>query len=269
MSDFSIEFDVSALDKLDELALLAHQDYNLGGAGDWFGEFRGGLYGCQARLYGVERHYSDVHAWQPRVRLRTDIEYQLAAILFHLDSVLECFTFAINALGWAVMPSGFRDITDAKWLKRICPRDLLADPAKTPALSPNGYAHVFPTVQRIWQNQVQLINRIRDLHDISKHRTTVFVGGRCRLDPPAGFYEAAGISEEHKLATLLSPMAEIILKHDPKLPAIHRTPKTVQPGELLEDLVPSFAAFIKTSSEAALADAQAHVPLTEKQFRKS
>ena len=62
-------------------------------------------------------------------------------------------------------------------------------------------------------------------------------------------------------------MAEIILKDDPKLPAVHRTPRAVRQGELLEDLVPSFAALIKTTGTSALGDAQANVPLKENRLR--
>ena len=62
-------------------------------------------------------------------------------------------------------------------------------------------------------------------------------------------------------------MAEIILKDDPKLPSVHRTPKAVRQGELLEDLVPSFAALINITGTAALTDAQANVPLKEKRLR--
>ena len=63
------------------------------------------------------------------------------------------------------------------------------------------------------------------------------------------------------LRLLFWPMAEIILKPDPKLPAVQRTPRAARQGELLEDLVPSFAALIKTSGAAALADVQVNVPL--------
>jgi len=86
-----------------------------------------------------------------------------------------------------------------------------------------------------------LIAKIRDLHDVSKHRRTIFVGGQARSDPPDGFYEALGLPEDAARRALLWPMAEIILQDDPKSPAVHRTPKAVRDGELLEDLVPSFA----------------------------
>ena len=88
MPAFSVQFDLAPLESLDQLALLARQDYNLGGVGKWFNEFRGGLYGFYARLYGIQRHYYEVHAWLPHVRLPTDTEYHLASILFQMDSAL-------------------------------------------------------------------------------------------------------------------------------------------------------------------------------------
>lgn len=68
MPDFAVLFASEPFESLDRLALLARQDYNLGGVGDWFGDFRGGLYGFYARLYGLQRHYFEVHEWLPRVR---------------------------------------------------------------------------------------------------------------------------------------------------------------------------------------------------------
>jgi hypothetical protein len=264
LPEFSVQFDPAPFEALDQLALLARQDYNLGGAGDWFGEFRGGLYGFYARLYGVQRHYFEVHAWLPRVRIPTETEYHLASILFHMDSALECITFALNALGWIAMPAGFRDLTDAKALKRITPFDILGDATRTaPIAHLSGYQKVFPTVQGAWQNEAQLIAQVRDLHDVSKHRRTIYVGGQGRLDPPDGFFEALGLPEDADRHGLLSPMAEVILMDDPKLPRVRRTPQAVRQGELLEDLVPSFAALIKTTGSAAIGDAPANVPLKE------
>jgi len=265
MTDFSLQFKSAPFEALDQLALLATQDYNLGSAGDWFGEFRGGLYGFYARLHGVRIHYSEVHAWLPRVRLPNDIEYQLTTILFQMDSALECFTFALNALGWAAHPSGFRDVTDVRTLRQVGPLDILGDPIRIPAVLPirTGYAEVFPRLQAIWQREAALIARIRELHDVSKHRRTVFLGGKLRSDPPNGFYEALGIAEDDVQRTILSPMAGIILMHDPKAPSAQRTSTPSEQRELLEALVPSFTSVINESATAALEDAQTNVPLNE------
>lgn len=269
MPEFSVQFDLAPFEALDQLALLARQDYNLGGAGDWFGEFRGGLYGFYARLYGVQLHYSEVHAWLPRARITAETEYHLASILFQMDSALECLIFALNSLGWVVMPAGFRDVTDTKALKRISPLDILGDATKTPPIAPlAGYQTVFPAIQGAWQNEAQLITQVRDLHDVSKHRRTIYVGGQARLDPPDGFFEALKLPENVGSRTLFLPMAEIILKEYPKLPLVQRTPKAVRQGELLENLVPTFATLIKITGMAALSDAQANVPLKEKRFRR-
>src|SRR5260370_33896554 len=105
MPEFAIKFNDFPFKALDELALLACQGYNLGDTGNWFLEFRGGLYAMYARLNGVRRHYYELHAWGPRPIQAVDSEYHLASIFFHMDSALECFTFALNALGWAVKPA--------------------------------------------------------------------------------------------------------------------------------------------------------------------
>ena len=270
MPTFSVQFDLEPFEALDQLALLARQDYNLGGSGDWFGEFRRGLYGFYARLYGVQRHYLDVHAWIQRVRSPSETEYHLASVMFQMDSALECLTFALNALGWVVLPADFRDVTDVKALRLISPRDILGDPTSTPPVLPlkSGYQKLFPDTQIAWQNQAQLIARIRDLHDVSKHRQTIYVGGKLRMDdPPDGFFEALGLTSNPGRHYLLRPMAEIILQDNPKRPIVGRTPKAVQQSDLLEDLVPSFAALIKTTGKAAQGDAQANVPLKEKRLR--
>jgi hypothetical protein len=237
MPDFSVTFETASFESLDQLALLARQDYNLGGTGEWFGEFRGGLYGFYARLYGVQIHYVEVHAWRPRIRFPADAEYHLTSILFQMDSAIECLTFALNALGWAVAPSGFRDVTDSKSLRSVSPSDVTGGLAGGRGVQPlPGFASIFPRTQALWQSQALLLSRIRDLHDVSKHRQTIFVGGMARLDPPEGFFEALGVADDVSRARLW-PMAEIILKSDPKVPAVQRTPSATAQHELLESRV--------------------------------
>lgn len=95
MSELSIEFDTKPLIEIDQIALLARQDYNLGGNGDWFHEFRGGLLALYSRLNGVLKDYLELHAWLPRIR---DPECNLASIFFQMDSALECFTYALLSI---------------------------------------------------------------------------------------------------------------------------------------------------------------------------
>jgi hypothetical protein len=71
---FEISFNVEKLHELDQFALLARQDYNLGGKNDWFGCFRGGLYCMYSRLLGVAQNYSMIHSWIPKVRPPSDTE---------------------------------------------------------------------------------------------------------------------------------------------------------------------------------------------------
>lgn len=274
MPDFAVHFDGEPFAALDRLALLGRQDYNLGNAGDWFGRFRGGLYGFYARLYGVQRHYSEVHEWLPRLRTPSETEYHLASIFFQMDSALECFTFALNALGWATMPSGFRNVMDAGELRCISPLDVLGNPTRTPPVPPKlGYTSMFPSFQTLWQSHVKLISQIRNLHDVSKHRQTIYVGGQRRLDAPPSFYQSLGIPEQSNdredstLRTLLCPDAEIILKPEPKSPSIQRSAQPINRRDLLENLVPSFRQFINTSGQSALADARVQLHLKEGSFR--
>lgn len=258
MTEFSVQFDTASFRSLDTFALLADQKYNYGDIGDWFGAFRGGLYGFYSRLHGVEVHYSEVHAWlPPRIRI-TDTEYHVTTILFHMDSALECLTYALNALGWVANRAEFRDIANAAQLRRISPADILKP-------SMPGYATLFPTLQRLWQAESSLIERIEELHDVSKHRHMVYKGGKLRSDPPPGFYEALGIGEDdHRF--LFAPAEETMLEDDPKTPRAQRASHRSKP-DLLEDLVPAFAELVKDTGSAVLADARANMTLKTKQFR--
>lgn len=268
MADFRLQIDAGAYHELDQFALLARQDYNIGDKSDWFGAFRGGLYGFYARLHGLVVHYREVHAWVPRPRSPSETEYHLASIMFSMDSALECLTFALNALGFAHSSTDFRDVGDHRSLKRIAPVDILGNPAATPPRDPlTGYARVFPTLQAWWQSHQSMIDRIVDLHDVSKHRETIFVGGMCRMDPPPGFYESLGIPENRSVRAQFWPMAEIILRKDPKLPHASRTPQTVDEQVLLENLVPEFAALISRSGDLALADARRNISLRFQEFQ--
>jgi hypothetical protein len=206
VSDFVLRFDTAAFEQLDQFALLVCQDYNLGNQGNWFGTFRDGLYGFYARLYGVAVHYQIVHAWLPAVRSPMETEYHLASIFFNLDSAIECLTFALNTLGYAAMPSSFRNVSDVRALKRIGPKDLLGDPLANPPRPPlAGYCTIFPNVQLLWQSEHILLNRIVEQHDVSKHRQTIFVGGMARLDPPIGFYESHGIPDDEAIRVQFWP----------------------------------------------------------------
>ena len=111
-----------------------------------------------------------------------------------MDSAVECLTYALNALGYALATNSFRDVSDAKELKKINPKDIIGDnSANPPRPSLAGYVKFFPKLASLWQSKSTMLNHIFELHDVSKHRQTICVGGRLRSDPPPGFYESLGI----------------------------------------------------------------------------
>src|SRR5258708_9896604 len=111
MPKYDINIDRVYAQKLDDFALLADQAYNLGDKGDWFGCFRGGLYGMYGRLYGVQFHHKVIHTWESKLTQMRQVDFQVSSLLFNMDSALECFTFGLNALGWIVEESQFKCVT--------------------------------------------------------------------------------------------------------------------------------------------------------------
>lgn len=262
MADFKLRIDLDPLKELDEFALLACQRYNLGNETDWFGSFRGGLYGFYARIHGVLIHYEDVHSWMPKPRTPTELEFQVTSVLFNMDSAIECLAFALNALGFAIFPSGFHDVTDRRALTKVSPRNLIG-----PNSVIHGYAQIFPRVQAYWISHQDLLTSIFDLHDVSKHRQTIVTGGRIRNDPPAGFFSALGIQDNKRLQVIVSPSAEISLLRDPKAPKVEPPPQTVSERVLLETLANEFHEFVNESAKLALADSRANILLNHDEFQ--
>lgn len=262
MSDFDLKFDLQTYDELDQFALLACQNYNYGNASDWFSSFRGGLYGSYARIQGIVTHYYDVHSWKPRLRWPRETEYHLASIFFNMDSSVECITFALNALGFCALNDGsFRDVTKSEELRCVSPKDIIGRTTLT------GYEKVFPSIQKLWKNNNKMLSTIIEQHDVSKHRQTIYVGGMVRNDPPPGFFESLGISENALNRTLYFPSKEIILKHKPKTPSVERVSLPREDHELLENLVPDFRDFILETGIRALDDAKCNIKLKVNKLR--
>ncbi|MCP5007209.1 MAG: hypothetical protein GY941_25195 [Planctomycetes bacterium] len=270
MSNFTLNIELSKFNELDQFALLACQKYNYGNNTDWFGSFRGGLYGSFARIHGLINHYYEVHTWKIRMRHPAETEYQLASIFFNMDSFVECITYAFNALGFCFSNSAFRDVTKSNELRRVSPYDILGrieNHSPQPPLS--GYKSIFPSVQNFWKSNYRLLSTIFELHDVSKHRETIFTGGMVRGDPPAGFYKLLGIDENTSGKAIFSPMKEIILKNNPKTPRIERVQQPWKDRVLLEDLVPEFQNFIVETGIQALDDAKTNIPLKVDQFEQA
>ena len=82
------------------------------------------------------------------------------------------------------------------------------------------------------------MQRIRDLHDVSKHRRIVLSGGH-----------------------LGSDRIEIFLRRDPKAPPVARLPgQPVTEDDLLGTIGERFAELFNSSAEAALKDTR-NIPL--------
>lgn len=265
-TDYVLDFDLTAFSRLDDFALLACQEYNLRNDSDWFGTFRGGLYGFYSRIHGIAVHYHLVHSWIARPRLPTETEYHVASVLFNMDSALECLIYAINALGYAASPGNFRDVTSRQQLALIVPRDILGMPTANPPKEPlKGYSEIFPGTQTHCMANRSLVQTVVELHDVSKHRQAIYVGGMARLDPPLGFYESLVAGDRSKEA-LFWPSAEIILRPDPKSPNASRTPAERHECPTLEGLADEFVGFIHQLGRRALADAKANIELPHKEF---
>ena len=268
MSEFLLEIDLQAFHELDEFALLACQDYNYGNENDWFGAFRGGLYGTYARIHGVVTHYYAVHTWAPKPRPPTETEYHLASACFHMDSAIECMTFALNALGFCAKPALFRNIAEPSALRRVSPYDILGkDKTSPPCPALAGYSMIFPAVQKCWKSHETMLSTIFEQHDVSKHRETIYIGGMARRDPPPGFYESIGVSEDASQRAMFWPMKEIILKNEPKTPHAKRVSQTRENHVLFEDIVPQFRDLILETGLLALNDARRNIELRVRDFK--
>jgi len=270
MSEFHLNFDLKTFHELDEFSLLACQNYNYGNKNDWFGAFRGGLYGSYSRMHGVTTHYQEVHAWVPKPRPPTETEYHLASIFFNMDSTIECITFALNALGFCAEPSAFRDVSEANAIRKVSPFDILGkDNANPPCPPLDGYTKIFPSVQSYWKSRKNIWSIVFEQHDVSKHRGTIYVGGQLRLDPPPGFYENIGLSADSSQRMLFTPMKEIILQSEPKTPHTRRVPQPRENLALLEEFVPQFRDFVVETGSLALKDAKQNINLRVNEFERA
>jgi len=269
MSDFVLRFDKSAFEQLNKFAQLACQDYNLGDVSKWFNTFRSGLYGFYLRLHGVETHYQEAHTWIPRPRHPFETEYHLTSVLFNMDSSLECFVFALNALGYAAAPDGFRSVTERKALQNVFPRDIIGTVSANKIKNQlAGYEKVFPTTRKYWMEKRALIDAICELHDVSKHRHTIFWGANKSTDPPRGFYEQLGIAGMRDEEMRYWPDAEIILRNNPKAPEVDRSPDRRKDWPTLEALAGEFVRFVNQTGSLVLTDAKSNIHFPHAHFLK-
>jgi hypothetical protein len=150
-----------------------------GSGGDWRILFEDGLRGFAARISTVTESLCllDQPFQIPAGELSPeqwaiDTDKRIGEIFFGMDSAIECFVFALNAVGYLKSPSKFCDITTASGLKRIRPDNIAC-------CNPNhknpfpGYSEIFPRVVAHWTAHLTLIAEITDFHDVSKHRSCI------------------------------------------------------------------------------------------------
>jgi len=206
-----LNFDIGWYDALWDLGGKVVSDPASGTAENWVLVFRDGLRGMLARIAEADDHYTE------SLRLMRNppsnpnewavlADRHVAGVLFGMDSSVECFVFALNALGSAKSPSDFRDLADAKDLRRVSPQDILGPTSPADRDHPKpGYAKYFPRVQRFWIANESLLATIFQYHNVSKHRAAVVTGGDAttiylRADPKNAGH--GGSSSSHTLQSI-------------------------------------------------------------------
>lgn len=157
-------------------------DPRIGDHDNWLLTFRNSLRGMLARILAVDKHFVFLHQDQNNLAQSNPnewalmCEYHAGVIFFGMDSSLECFVFAVNALGFVKSPSEFCNITDPKAVRQIGPANILG--GLNNKLNPRpGYKQYFPQVEKLWTKKRSLLSTIFEYHDVTKHRSAVVTGG--------------------------------------------------------------------------------------------
>ena len=157
---------------LDEMACRLVSDSRVGDHDDWFLRFREGLHGMLARATVVAQNFQLLHEWEKRHRTilesRQEIECHTSVILFGMDSSLECYIFTVNALGYAVSPKAFENLTDAVALRRIGPKNILGGGPKDKNNPVPGYRQLYPNAAAHCTTNEPLIQLIMEHHDVNR-----------------------------------------------------------------------------------------------------
>lgn len=144
-------------------------------------------------------------------------------------------------------------------LRKISPRDVTGPGDGLPLA---GYVKYYPTFQNRLLASTELIRLIVDNHDVSKHRQSSFRGGTLRNDSPLGFFEIRGLPVGDLRRPLITPMQEVIVPKEPKLPMEAR-PNHADSWTKLETIISDFRTFIETAIACAGADVRGTIELSE------
>ena len=158
---------------------------------NWVLTYRYAIRGMLARIITVDRDYRGLNAPGDGSPADEDMttenarnwwnavwESYAGTLFFAMDSSLECFAYALNALGYLLSPAEFLDITAEEKLRRITPSNLFDPPSKGNAgYSPYpGCLKWFPRICGHWSANRSLLAHIIEYHDATKHRHSVIVG---------------------------------------------------------------------------------------------
>lgn len=157
----------------------------------WVLTFRCAVRAMKARIFTIDRDYRSLNepgcGFTPIHELATTKgrnewnvvwESYAGVLFFAMDSSLECFTFALNALGYLVRPADFIDITNDKKLKHITPANLLDPPMENNKKQSiyGACQRLFPQIGAHWSANRDLVTTIIEYHDATKHRHSAVVG---------------------------------------------------------------------------------------------
>jgi len=245
------------LDALDTPALTACQGYNFGDRGSWFLCFRGAVSGMLSRRAGADRHYRILTDWVATSPFR-DHEHELAVCLFCMDSAIECWAFALNAIGFGVGQASFLDVAVHQDLRRVSPENIIGNTARRIV----GYDLLFPNLAQLWRNHEAEIRMIMDNHDVAKHRHAIFWGGTVRNDPPQEILQAFGVHQAADLPFPAQPMLEVALPRQPRLPP-SALPSDLTQWVELQRIKEQFDRLMDRTGELALSDLRTNVVLPD------
>jgi hypothetical protein len=251
---YFLDFNCISVEEIDSIALKACQIYNYENLNNWFLTFRMGKIGFYSKLFGIRRHFREMHLWeQPNDQVA--LEYHIASVFFHMDSAIECFVFMLNALGYGIEPPLFRNINNEKELRNIFPKNITGIHKKDLV---EGYNKYFPNLKNFMVSDRSLMEIIANHHDISKHRKSIFAGGKREVDSVKRLAELTSLSIEE--VVMATPFKEIIMESDPKKIRNLESNKLNEPDKL-EEIVVNFCNFINGCTLQALEDAKTKIYL--------
>jgi hypothetical protein len=152
-------------------AMAARIEQSHGSNGNWRVQFEDGFRGFAARVTTVmeslrwldEPFLVPIDSSSPE-QWAIDTDRRIGEIFFGMDSALECFVFALNAVGFLKLPTDFCDITTASGLKQIRPDNIVCGNPKDKSNPLRGYSIVFPRIVAHWTLHSALLTEIMEFH---------------------------------------------------------------------------------------------------------